>query len=129
MHVVWLDNLFTSIQLLQRLRKLGIGAAETVRTTRTKRKEQENLSEEKEVKNKNISSLLVDLKLIYNSQIPWGTLYIKTLEDNTVIEFAQKDAQVVLFISTIANGKLVQFKILTLWAYTNNVIHCQFLKK
>ena len=100
-----------------------------MRTTRTKRKEQENLSEEKEVKNKNISSSLVDLKLIYNSQIPWGTLYAETSEDSTVMEFAWKDAQVVLFMSTVANGKLVQFKILTPWAYTNDVIHRQFLKK
>ena len=109
MHVVWLDNLFTSVHLLQRLRKLGIGAAGTVRTTRTKREEQEDLSEEKEVKNEKISSSLVDLKLIYNSQIPWGTLYAETSEDSTVIEFAWKDAQVVLFMSTVADGELVRF--------------------
>ena len=36
MHTVWLDNLFTSIKLLQRLWKLGIGGAGTVRTTKTK---------------------------------------------------------------------------------------------
>jgi len=32
-HVVWLDNLFTSVKLLTRLRELGIEAAGTVRTT------------------------------------------------------------------------------------------------
>jgi hypothetical protein len=36
-HIVWLDNLFTSIQLFVVLRLLGIGAAGTVRTTTTKR--------------------------------------------------------------------------------------------
>ena len=36
-HIVWLDNLFTSIQLFTTLRLLGIGAAGTVRTTTTKR--------------------------------------------------------------------------------------------
>jgi hypothetical protein len=38
-HVVWLDNLFSSVKLFERLRSLGIGAAGTVRTTRTKREE------------------------------------------------------------------------------------------
>ena len=59
-----------------------------MRITRIKHKEQENLSEEKEIKNKNISLSLVDLKLIYNSQILWGILYIETLEDSMVMEFA-----------------------------------------
>ncbi len=36
-HIVWLDNLFTSVQLFIVLRLLGIGAAGTVRTTTTKR--------------------------------------------------------------------------------------------
>ena len=38
-HVIWLDNLFTSVKLLTRLRELGIGGAGTVRTTKTKREE------------------------------------------------------------------------------------------
>ncbi|OCK74316.1 hypothetical protein K432DRAFT_398181 [Lepidopterella palustris CBS 459.81] len=38
-HVVWLDNLFSSVKLFERLRSLRIGAAGTVRTTRTKREE------------------------------------------------------------------------------------------
>ena len=36
-HVIWLDNLFTTIPLLERLRKDGIGAAGTVRTSKTPR--------------------------------------------------------------------------------------------
>ena len=39
MHTIQLDNLFTSVKLLQRLWKLGIGGAGTVWTTKTKRKE------------------------------------------------------------------------------------------
>jgi len=35
--IVWLDNLFTSVKLLSQLKKLGVGAAGTVRTTNTKR--------------------------------------------------------------------------------------------
>ena len=56
-HVVWLDNLFSSVKLFKRLRSLGIGAAGTVRTTRTRREEigeeecnvQEEISEVKPV--------------------------------------------------------------------------------
>ena len=47
MHTIWLDNLFTSVKLLQELRRLGIGGAGTVRTTKTKREE---LDEKKESK-------------------------------------------------------------------------------
>ena len=36
-HIVWLDNLFTSIKLLQRLREEGVGAAGIVRTVKTQR--------------------------------------------------------------------------------------------
>jgi len=39
-HVIWLNNLFISVKLLIRLRGLGIGGAETIQTTKTKRKEQ-----------------------------------------------------------------------------------------
>jgi hypothetical protein len=36
-HIVWLDNLFTSVKLLNQLRQEGIGAVGTVRTTKTRR--------------------------------------------------------------------------------------------
>lgn len=36
-HVIWLDNLFTTIKLLERLRRDGVGAAGTVRTSSTPR--------------------------------------------------------------------------------------------
>jgi hypothetical protein len=35
--IIWMDNLFTSVKLLSQLKKMGIGAAGTVRTTKTKR--------------------------------------------------------------------------------------------
>ena len=38
-HIVWVDNLFSLIRLFERLREEGIGAAGTVRTSRTKREE------------------------------------------------------------------------------------------
>ena len=42
-HVIWLNNLFSSIKLFKRLQSLRIGAVGTVRTTRTR---QEELGEE-----------------------------------------------------------------------------------
>ena len=45
-HILWFDNLFTTIPLLETLRELGIGAAGTVRTMRTKREEQWDAEEE-----------------------------------------------------------------------------------
>ena len=38
-HVVWTDNLFSTVQLFAALRTLGIGAAGTVRTQKTRREE------------------------------------------------------------------------------------------
>ncbi|KAF2184725.1 hypothetical protein K469DRAFT_579025, partial [Zopfia rhizophila CBS 207.26] len=35
-YIIWIDNLFTSIRLLERLWEEGIGGAGTVRTSRTK---------------------------------------------------------------------------------------------
>ncbi|KAG0641351.1 hypothetical protein HOY80DRAFT_1112950 [Tuber brumale] len=45
-HILWFDNLFTTILLLETLREFGIGAAGTVRTLRTKREEQWDAEEE-----------------------------------------------------------------------------------
>ena len=76
-HVVWLDNLFTSIKLLTKLRGLGIGAAGTVRTTKTQREEQGDLEGDIEVATKGekkkkvpaeqISQTLVELKLTHSA--------------------------------------------------------------
>ena len=100
-HIVWLDNLFTTIKLLLRLREEGIGAAGTVRTIRTQHEQQEEgLTKHKE----HISSSLMDLKLLYEGQIPWGTLYAELSNNGQVLELAWKDARVILFISTVGKG-------------------------
>jgi hypothetical protein len=115
-HVVWLDNLFTSVKLLTRLRGLGIGGAGTVRTTKIKREEQGDLEcdievvtttkgKKKKVPTEQIDQRLAELKLTYAAQIPWGELYGELSEDSQVMEFAWKDANVVLFMSTVDDGK------------------------
>jgi hypothetical protein len=122
-HVVWLDNLFTSVKLFERLRELGIGAAGTARTTKTRREEmgeeehnievvegpisstQSQTKAEKKVAAERISAHLIDLKLSHDSQIPWGTLYAELSESHIVMEFAWKDATVVLFLSTVHDGR------------------------
>ena len=49
--------------------------------------------------------MLIDIKLTYDKQIKWGTLYSALLESYKVIEFAWKDAVTVLFLSTVHDGK------------------------
>ena len=116
-HVVWLDNLFYSVKLFKRLRGLGIRAAGTVQTTKTKQEEdgeqEANIIEEqkgrkkrkKKVPVEGFSPLLTDLKLVHTAQIPWGTLYAKLSKDRTVMEFAWADTQIILFISTVHDSK------------------------
>jgi len=115
-HVVWLDNLFTSVKLLTRLREEGIGGAGTVRTTRTKREELGDSEGDilinarggkKKIPTEQIDERLSYLKLHHTAQLPWGVLYGATSKDSKVMEFAWKDAQVVLFMSTVNNGKRV----------------------
>ena len=52
-----------------------------------------------------INHRLADLKLTHAAQIEWGTLYATTSKDGQVMEFAWKDANIVLFMSTIDDGK------------------------
>lgn len=52
-----------------------------------------------------IDQRLADLKLTHAAQIEWGTLYAVTSKDGQVMEFAWKDANVVLFISTVDDGQ------------------------
>ena len=108
-HMVWLDNLFISVKLLSQLQKAGISASGTIRTTKTKQEEQEEASGEVKAQHRapieQISSSLAELKLVFNNQIPWGSLYGELSEDSTVAQFAWKDSNIVLFISTILNGK------------------------
>ena len=52
-----------------------------------------------------IDQRLADIKLTHAAQIQWGTLYAATSKDGQVMEFAWRDANVVLFMSTVDNGK------------------------
>ena len=104
-HVVWLDNLFTSVKLLTRLRELGIRGAGIIRTTKTKREELGDSEGDifvnargsrKKLPAEQIDDRLSHLKLHHTTQLPWGVLYRATSKDSTVMEFAWKDAQVIL---------------------------------
>jgi len=59
----------------------------------------------KKIPTEQIDERLSYLKLHYTAQLPWGVLYGATLKDLKVMEFAWKDAQVVLFMSTVDDGK------------------------
>jgi len=109
-HVVWIDNLFTSGRLLKTLRELEIGSAGTVRTRREEIEEQTQTKVAKKgsknkplaEKNRGLNQSIADIKIKHNTKIPWGQLYAETSEEN---QFAWKDSQVVLFMSTVHDGK------------------------
>ena len=111
-HIVWMDNLFTSARLLSALKEEGFGAAGTVRTTKTTREEEEEKHGTEQQRknlaideNKGLDEKLSDLKNVYNKQLQWGELYGSLSEDKNVLEFAWKDQNVVLFMSTVHDGK------------------------
>ena len=54
-----------------------------------------------------INRQLAELKLTHLSQIPWGELYGVLSKDGQVMEFAWKDANVVLFMSTVDDGEFL----------------------
>lgn len=184
-HTVWVDNLFSSVKLFERLRREGIGAAGTVRTSRTKREEDldrkeskkqsgvvkrrrgrprknaatgnmGNSSQNSQVSSQNpsqdhqnlptpepsqeplglsgnliqngqfysevlsqstqfpaqdpppnctkepFSQKLMNIKLYHTDDLQWGELYWDVSKNKTVLQAAWKDAQVVLFASTVA---------------------------
>ena len=111
-HIVWLDNLFTSARLLKQLEDDGFGAAGTVRTTRTQREQKEAKSgtkaQQKELEkesNRGLDPQLSDLKFKHKVQLEWGKLYACLSEDQRVLQLAWKDQNVVLFMSTVSNGR------------------------
>ncbi|KAF2180779.1 hypothetical protein K469DRAFT_591445, partial [Zopfia rhizophila CBS 207.26] len=79
---IWIDNLFTLIKLLERLRQEGIGGAGTIRTR--------------------FSYKLMNIKLYHTDNLQWGELYYDLSKNKTVLQAAWKDAQVVLFTNTVA---------------------------
>lgn len=109
-HIVWLDNLFTSVRLLSQLDEEGFGAAGTVRTTKTRREELETeegtkAQRENQEKNRGLDQRLTDLKIKWDAVLEWGKLYACLSEDKRVLEFAWKDQAVVLFMTTVSNGQ------------------------
>ncbi|KAF2195288.1 hypothetical protein K469DRAFT_537254, partial [Zopfia rhizophila CBS 207.26] len=94
-HIVWLDNLFTSSKLLSTLRDLGIGAAGTVRT--------EKLF--------GMDPKFMELKISWTKHIPWGKVYGRLSSNGKVLQLAWKNSQLVLFMTTISNGKQKRWRI------------------
>jgi Transposase IS4 len=113
-HIVWLDNLFTSVRLLSTLREEGFGAAGTVRTTKlktelmaedpeqTQQTQQTRQTRQTREVNRGLDPSLAELKTEFNTQIPWGKLYGCLSADGNVLEFAWKDQNVVLFMTTVS---------------------------
>jgi hypothetical protein len=118
-HVVWTDNLFSTVQLFATLRTLGIGAAGTVRTQKTRREELlDRLNENRdEIREKQpISTVnpnrpknspptipskeaydpfLMSLRTYWEDVIPLGEKYGKLSKNRDVLELAWRDNRMV----------------------------------
>ena len=70
---------------------------------------------------KYIDWLLINLKLIHLGQIKWGKLYKRLSKDCSIIQFTWKDADIVLFISTVNSGIFITQK---QGSAGTNVIYC-----
>lgn len=109
-HIIWLDNLFTSARLLLQLDIEGFGAAGTVRTTITSREDLEaqqgiTVQRKNSEPNRGLDQRLVDLKTKWTPILEWGILYRSLLDDGKVMEFIWKDQNIMLFMSTVLNGR------------------------
>ena len=85
---VWLDNLFTSHNLLVHLREQGWGAAGTCKA------------------NSGVHKSLIEIKKKEQTKdiYPWGYMAKEISPDSKVIQFGVKDNAFVLFQSTIHTG-------------------------
>ena len=109
-HIIWLDNLFTSSRLLSQLDSEGFGAAGTVRTTATSREEIEakegtQAQRRHQEPNRGLNPRLAELRTKWNLSLDWGQLYASLSNDRKVMQFAWKDQNVVLFMSTVSDSR------------------------
>ncbi|PVH97940.1 hypothetical protein DM02DRAFT_657753 [Periconia macrospinosa] len=124
LHIVWDDNLFNTIPMLEYLRSKGVGCADTVRTTKTATEERFEAEAEAELQSEvpavarrarskltkeRFNSDLVKLKTQFTGKLEWGATYWALSESKEVLEAAWRDNQVVLFASTVVEPvQLVQ---------------------
>ena len=105
---VWLDNLFTSHNLLVYLREQGWGAAGISIISSYLLLELANFLYIGTAKAKSgMHKRMIELKKKEQSRdiLSWGTLFKEVLPDSKVMQFGVKDNAFVLFQSTIHTGK------------------------
>ena len=104
--VVWMNNLFTSTDVIVTCSDIDFEIVDTIRITKTKRKKQKeikNIKTQKKRKkvNKNLNSALFDLKLKHEARIEWNIMYEKVTNEINVLQFAWKNQQMIFFITSI----------------------------
>ena len=109
-HILWLDNLFSSGRLFSQLDDEGFGAAGTVRVTTTKSEDLEategtKAQREHAEPRRGLEERILELRTKWNSALDWGKLYGSISEDKKVMQFGWKDQNVVLFMTTVSNGR------------------------
>lgn len=100
-HAVHIDNLFTSSKLLSTLRDYGIGAAGTVRTSKTKRGENEERREKQELESYDLlqdQDLPQDLDSLQDLDLPDLQLALdliheikEDLDQNLILQIRSQD--------------------------------------
>ena len=96
--------------MLSQLNIEGFGAAGTVRITSTSREELEAKESTKAQKkstepNRGLDQQLLELRIKWNTALEWGQLYESLSSDGKVVQFAWKDQNVVLFMSTVSDPR------------------------
>ena len=139
-HIIWLDNLFTSARLLTQLDEEGFGAAGTVRTSTTRREDLEATNGTQAQRsstepNRGLDPRLLELRNTWNTALDWGKLYGCLSENERVLELAWKDQNVVLFMTTVSNGRKTVKRLrrrpakIAINAYTSRAIFSEEARK
>ena len=104
--VLWVNNLFTSVDWIIQCKTIDFGIADTVRTFKTVRKKVEaktdiEAQKKRSESNRDLNSSLSDLKLKHEAQIEWNIMYEKIINDANGLQFAWKNQQIVLFMTSV----------------------------
>ena len=104
--VLWMNNLFTSIDWIIQCKTIDFEIVDTIRTFKTIRKKVKiktdiEVQKKRSESNRDLNSSLSNLKLKHEVQIEWNIMYEKIINDVNVLQFAWKNQQVVFFMTLI----------------------------
>ncbi|KAF1975810.1 hypothetical protein BU23DRAFT_552294, partial [Bimuria novae-zelandiae CBS 107.79] len=115
LHIVWDDNLFNTIPMLEYLRRQGTTTEETFEDAARVELQAEDVSVKgrarQKVAKERFSSSLMRLKTQFTKHMEWGEIRWDLSKSGEVLQAAWRDNQVVLFASTVAEPIQVIMKL------------------